>query len=392
MEAAAATPNPDIPYLQVVVKVSKRCNLRCRYCYEFPFLSDRAAMSLEQIGVLIHRLGEAVEGTGRALDFVWHGGEPLLLPTSFFRQVWAAQQRILEPLGVTFSNSVQTNATVLDDERIALLREMFVEVGVSVDLLGGQRVNQAGRDSTQRVVAQMQRLADAGVNFGCITVLSQSTAPHVKEIYDFFEDIDVSFRLLPIYRSGFTGQLAEHELSPEQIVDALCIVVNRWFRSESFIRVEPVHGYVANVVHALSSNNTNQRFYDRERGEVILIVDTDGSVYSNADAYDQRFRHGNIFQQSIADMRASRGFLNGLEASRQRVQDWCSECQFHGSCTGFFAGEATPEQHWPVDSGRLACGVARPMHEYIETKLVRLGLTDTRRRLDTIELSRRALA
>ena len=34
---------------QFVFKLSKYCNLRCDYCYEFPHLGDRARMGLEQI-------------------------------------------------------------------------------------------------------------------------------------------------------------------------------------------------------------------------------------------------------------------------------------------------------------------------------------------------------
>lgn len=35
--------------VQWVVKASKLCNLRCKYCYEFPFLADPSRISQQQL-------------------------------------------------------------------------------------------------------------------------------------------------------------------------------------------------------------------------------------------------------------------------------------------------------------------------------------------------------
>ncbi|MFJ6896274.1 radical SAM protein [Streptomyces hokutonensis] len=381
------------PYLQLVVKVSKFCNLRCRYCYEYPSLGNRDAMTVPQVRRMFAHIAEWLRGRHRSVEFVWHGGEPLLMPHSFFSEVRKAQQEILGSVGIRYSNSVQTNLFRLTDEDICLLREAFDEVGVSVDLVGGNRINTAGRSAQPRILTNIQRLIDAGVHFGCITVLSRATAPHVAAIYRFFEDLDLSFRLLPIYRTGFPGQQATHELAPEEIIKALRVVTDLWLRSDSFIRVEPIHSYVANVVHALSTPHSRPRFYDKKLGEVILIIDTDGSVYSNGDAYDPTLRHGDIFTEPIEQMRKSLPFAKALRQSRQRVRDTCTGCKFHGSCSGFFAAEATPEQRWRNPETDLSlCGVALPMQTYVEERLTSLGLVDSAsHRLDPNLLEERAL-
>jgi uncharacterized protein len=347
-------------------------------------------MSLEQIQGMLERLGHFAAEQRKDLELVWHGGEPLLLSPDFYHKVQEIEHQVLDPLGVSFTNSIQTNATVLDEARIELLRDSFDEVGVSIDLFGGQRVDRQGRDANQRILEQMQRLVDAGVHFGCITVLSQANVDRVDDIYSFFEDINVSFRLLPIYRSGYLGQLDEHSLTPTQIVNALRVVADRWFRSLKYIRVEPIHTYMANVVHALESAS-KPRHYDREHGEAILIIDTDGTVYSNSDAYDVRFAHGNVFHEPLSGMRLSPGFVRALKASRERVARTCNGCEFYGACTGFFAAEATPEQRWPDANGRLLCGVARPLQQYLRQKLDELGLVTVQSRLDITELRNRAL-
>lgn len=166
-------------------------------------------------------------------------------------------------------------------------------------------------------------------------------------------------------------------LSDVEIVEVLKRVIDYWFESNSLIYVEPISGYVAHVLHYLSGASKKTRYYDKEKDEVIYIVDTDGSVYSNGDAYDIKYRHGNIFTDSFSNMKQSKGFSVALEESRQRVIEACTSCCYYGSCSGFFMGEATPEQRWKNSNGKTYCGVAAPIQKYIEQKLIAYGLVDT---------------
>jgi uncharacterized protein len=379
------------PYVQWVVKVSKLCNLRCAYCYEFPSLADKGRMDLGQIRRMFSNIGDHFRDSGREMEFVWHGGEPLLGNTDFYWRIEELQKSIFDPLGIVFSNSVQTNLVKLTEKHLGLMRGFFKEIGVSIDLFGDQRVDVRGRQVQPYVLENMQRLKDEGVRFGCITVLSQLTAPHVDAICEFFEDIQVSFRLLPIYRTGFEGQQVGLALSDVEIVDALKKAIDCWFASDSFIRAEPVHSLVSKVLYHLRGPDKSLRYYDKEEGEVVFIVDTDGSLYSNGDTYDPYLRHGNIFRDSFSEMRKSQGFHRALDESRRRVSEACTSCRYHGSCSGFYVGEATPEQRWTDAAGRARCGVAAPLLEYIEIRLIDAGLVDlSTNKIDDSELWRRS--
>src|ERR1700733_9916909 len=104
----AISPSP-----QFVFKISKYCNLRCDYCYEYPYLGDKSRMSLEQVEAAFQNIksGIAELGINRA-DFVWHGGEPFLVPLDYYEHVDLLQK---QNFGADFKygNSVQTNLTVL---------------------------------------------------------------------------------------------------------------------------------------------------------------------------------------------------------------------------------------------------------------------------------------
>ena len=268
----------DPPYAQWVVKLSKRCNLRCTYCYEFPFLADGSRMELPQIAAMFRHIADRFIGTSRRMDFVWHGGEPLLQKPSYYRAIEELEHEIFDPVGIGFKNFVQTNLTVLNEGVVSLFRTFFHNVGVSIDLFGDQRVNIAGRPVERIVLRNMQTLKDEGIAFGCITVLSKATAPHVESIYRFFEDIQTSFRFLPIYRTGYFGQQDTTALTAEEIVAAFQKVVDRWLSSDRAIRVNPVQEYIVHVVRRLDGGLGRRRYYDKRQGEIVYIVDTDGSL------------------------------------------------------------------------------------------------------------------
>jgi uncharacterized protein len=362
--------------VQWVVKVSKHCNLRCRYCYEFPFLSDKTRMRADQLECLFANIADGFKGTGRRQDFVWHGGEPLLARPSYYRTIADLQERTLGEAGIEYTNSVQTNLTILNDGVVELLRGFFKFVGVSVDLFGDQRVDVRGRPVEKRVLDHMQVLLDENIRFGCITVLSQMTAPYVERIHRFFEDIDVSYRLLPIYRTGYQGQQEQFELSDAEIVSAFKKIVDCWFASDSTIQVRPIEDYIVHVLRRLDGGHGWRRHYDKAAGEVVLIVDTDGRVFSNGDAYDPAHCHGNLVVQPWRELRSSVGFRTALAETEGRINATCRLCRFYGACSGYFMGESTPEQRSWDAHGRLVCGVAQPMQYYIEQLLVEAGVVD----------------
>ena len=63
---------------QFVFKVSKYCNLRCDYCYEFPHLGDMSRMRVDQIRAAFQNIkGSTVE------DFRDPSVEAILYPPQF---------------------------------------------------------------------------------------------------------------------------------------------------------------------------------------------------------------------------------------------------------------------------------------------------------------------
>ncbi|TMJ35754.1 MAG: radical SAM protein [Alphaproteobacteria bacterium] len=169
-----SSPRSISPSPQFVVKVTKYCNLRCDYCYEFPHLGDKSRMRLEQLRLLFENIKRSIaELAVEDINFIWHGGEPLLVPLEFYEQLALIEKDVF---GSQFSckNTIQTNLTVLTARHIKFLREgFFDDIGVSFDVYGDQRIDTSGKSRTDAVRANMQTLLDNQIEFAAIAVLTK---------------------------------------------------------------------------------------------------------------------------------------------------------------------------------------------------------------------------
>jgi uncharacterized protein len=166
-----------------VVKIANVCNLRCSYCYYFHGSGINAAHrgyprfmlpeTLAGLQRFSRRLAEAYDL--RRMRYCWHGGEPLCTPVGHFRATLEMQREELESAGIEVRNSLQTNGTLLDDERVALLRDHQISVGVSLDGwrddFDGNRPAAGRRTTFERITRNIGRLIESRVPCGVLTVV-----------------------------------------------------------------------------------------------------------------------------------------------------------------------------------------------------------------------------
>jgi len=114
-------------------------------------------MSLDSIARMFSNISiEADKGQMERLRFVWHGGEPLLIPIDYYEAI-AGLQREIFANKIEVVNVAQTNLTILTDRHIEFLKSgFFSSLGVSFDVYGDQRVDVRGGQSTEIVLANMQ--------------------------------------------------------------------------------------------------------------------------------------------------------------------------------------------------------------------------------------------
>ncbi|MEO8055487.1 MAG: radical SAM protein [Acidobacteriota bacterium] len=362
-----------------VVKASKLCDLRCRYCYEWDELGDPARIALPDWRRILdaarayHALAERRLGAPIETRIVWHGGEPLLLPEAYVRSVLALEREIFGDAALERGevvNVVQTNLYALSDEKIEMLREGAFVVGVSMDYAGGVRLSRSGGPTEVRVAANLDRLRAAGIAPGAITVLARHTAPHLLRIHDFFEALEMPFRVLPLFPAPLNTQDAPFALTAPEMVKALNGLFVHWLDRGCGIPVDPLREYLRSALMKMTSLS-RAPFSRRTHGDAVLLVNTDGALYQVIDAYDRDRSLGNVFRQHLDEILSSRAYADSLDRSDALFAEHCGPCPFRGPCNGapvFESALANPA------GGR--CSIAYDVQSFIERHLREAGLDE----------------
>jgi uncharacterized protein len=171
----------------LVVQPTPFCNIDCTYCY-LPNRSSKAVVSAQTL----HNLFSQVFASGWAgdgLSVVWHAGEPMVLPIGFYRDAFAAIER-LRPPAVAVRHSFQTNGTLIDDAWCEFFAEAEINLGVSIDgpkyFHDRCRLTRSGRGTFERTIAGIRLLRRHGVPFHVISVLSAESMAAPREMFDFY--------------------------------------------------------------------------------------------------------------------------------------------------------------------------------------------------------------
>lgn len=365
--------------LQVICKISKFCNLRCNYCYEYPDLAKRDRMQLDDIGRMFATLRRYVDenpGT-ESIVFYWQGGEPLLIKPEVYVAIGELSREAFAG-SVSVVHTVQTNLTVMSPPWLDFLseRRFFTDVSISFDVVGEERVDVKGKSKNAAVMANIQKLFDAGISFGAIAVVARHSVDHVRNIYRFYDELGVYMRFLPFYVSASAGQIEAHGLTADQIVGALCAVFDEWISSETATSVEPLNTYLEYALDFVQGIAPRSR--DIPLQESMFLVTPNGDTWGIPDMYVPGASYGNIFRDDFADMLRGPARQKALGEARRRMDSVCTSCPYFGPCPGYAVAQASPDERVHIDNS--GC-MLRAVLDHIVMRLEQAGIQDAIRNM-----------
>ena len=176
----------------LVIQPTPFCNIDCVYCY-LPNRRSKAVVARETLERLFSQVF-ASGWFGSRLSVVWHAGEPMVLPISFYRDVFALIEQ-MRPPDIHVVQSFQTNGTLIDDDWCGFFREADVNLGVSIDgprqFHDRNRLTRAGRGTFDRTIAGVRLLRRHGVPFHVISVLTPASMAAPRQMFDFYVDEEI---------------------------------------------------------------------------------------------------------------------------------------------------------------------------------------------------------
>ena len=179
------------------------CNLGCDYCYyldkAFLYGGKEPRMSLEVLEAVIRAYIEANDVP--EVQFVWHGGEPLVVGLDFYRKAVEYQKKYAD--GKVIHNSLQTNGTLLTADWASFLRDNDFLVGLSLDgpeaIHDRYRRDRGGEPTFSRVMEGLRLLKERGVEFNTLTTVSKAGEGHGAEVYRFLKETGSRYmQFLPV--------------------------------------------------------------------------------------------------------------------------------------------------------------------------------------------------
>jgi uncharacterized protein len=237
--------DPDAAQKLVLKLTGTVCNIDCTYCAEKRKELDFSRFMTPQT------LEKALLAVDKPISVLFHGGEPLLVGPSRFRDLLEVIRRNHKRV---VSVGIQTNGTLLDTRWTDLLFGEFadLDLGVSISLDGtramnGLRVTYAGDGTFDRVIAAFGLLHDVGRKVGLLSVIGRHALEHQDEYVQFLNGIPnlLFVKINPLYDSR-PGSLLPDSITPSEFTRFLQGVASEWIRTRAYERypIEPLLSFV----------------------------------------------------------------------------------------------------------------------------------------------------
>jgi len=324
--------------------------------------------------VLQELIRQMMAQTVNAVSFGWQGGEPTLMGREFFEKAVALQQRFGNNQQI--GNGLQTNGLLIDDQWAHFLAEYQFLIGLSLD--GPRQVHDyyrttiGGKGTWQRVVDSAKRLLDAGCSVNALTVVNNYSVQFAEEIFEFHRELGLNFmQFIPCIETDpqQPEKVMEFSVTATDYGRFLCQLFDCWI------------GSFVNGVPTTSIRLFDAVFFSYvdmappmcsllpECGNYV-VVEHNGDVYSCDFFVEDRWRLGNILEDTIIDLLNS-PLQQKFGKLKAQLPEQCCCCPWLKYCRGGCTKHRLGDQH--SHRANYLCQAYKMFFEHSDKKFKQLA-------------------
>ena len=316
----------------LIKPASGDCNLFCDYCFY-----RKTAESYPE--TTVHRLSDEtytelvrkaqVEGR-QAIAYMWQGGEPMLMGIDFYRRALAIQEEHRQPEQI-ISNTIQTNAIMIDDEWAELFARHRFLVGVSLDgpqeLYDIHRFTRAGTSVFDKVLKACEILDKHKVEFNILAVVNNDTVRHPVDIYRYLLGSGFHYLQFIPCIEVIDNEKAPFSVPADEYGVFLCDLFDEWFQNGyPFVSIR----LFDNLLQYYAGYQPECCMYKDSCGE-YLVVEHNGDVFTCDFFVTKEWHIGNILDETPDEIMTRPKYLEFSKLRRLDCAD-CDDCRWLGFC------------------------------------------------------------
>lgn len=315
----------------IIKPVNGLCNLLCSYCYTSGLKKYviKHRMRTETLKAVIDFFCHDQDN----IEFIWHGGEPLLAGLKFYREV-VEFQRKWKQQGKKIANFLQTNATLITPELTRFFSENDFLIGVSLDgpkeFHDQVRRYSTGKGSYDDVMRGIDLLRQAGIFNGIICGISTINHRFPKKILNFFIARNIKkLKFARIKSIGHCNDVSSLVVSPMQYSDFMIAIFDLWLElDDPEIEIRDIQS----VVNLILGGNRRECIYMGKCDQFVTVY-SDGSIYG-CDSFPKTdiLHFGSILDDPVI-IRSNSCLQNFQELLKKR-KEHCRTCNWYFICKG----------------------------------------------------------